>query len=41
MKAEGLIKGAVVDEHREEGKDVECMKLENVRGWIALGRARH
>lgn len=31
MEAKGLIEGAVVDEDGEEGEDVECVELENVR----------
>ena len=31
VEAEGLVKGAVVDEDREEGEDIECVELEYVR----------
>ena len=32
MEAEGLVKGAIVNEYREEGEDVECVELGHVRG---------
>lgn len=31
VEAKGLVEGAVVDEDGEEGEDVECVELENVR----------
>ena len=31
VKAEGLVKGAVVDEDGEEGEYVECVELDPVR----------
>lgn len=31
VEAEGLVERAVVDEDGEKGKDVECVKLEDVR----------
>ena len=34
VEAEGLIEGAVVDEDREEGEDVERVKLGHVRDWV-------
>lgn len=36
VKAEGLVKGAVVDEDGEESEDVECVELEKVRNRLAV-----
>ena len=41
VEAEGLVEGAVVDEDREEGEDVECMELENVRSLFTVGWASY
>lgn len=41
VEPEGLVEGAVVDEDGEEGKDVECVELANVRDWFTVGRASH
>lgn len=38
VKAEGLVKGAVIDEDGEEGEYVECVELDRVRKWKTLAR---
>lgn len=41
VEAKGLVQGTVVDEDGEEGKDVECVKLDYVREWSIVCLASH
>lgn len=41
VETKGLVEGAVVDEDGEEGKDVECVELDNVRDWFIVCWASH
>ena len=41
VEAEGLVEGSVVNEDGEEGEDVECVELENVKSWFTVKWASH